>query len=513
MIQTSSRKLQSRLRSEPISLPRLLADFAYVDDAYSDLVVEGISLDSRSIEPGFVFFACQGAQTHGLRYADSVIDKGAIAIVYESPVELGDQALLDALTVPVFSVESLDMKLGDIAARFYCDPSEELSVVGVTGTNGKTSCSQFIAQAFSADNMKFGVIGTLGNGIWGAIEPSSFTTPDVISVHAEMRHQLEHGAKGIAMEVSSHALDQWRVNGVQFDIAVLTNLSRDHLDYHGDMAAYAAAKKKLFLMPGLSHAIVNLDDGLGSALASELASKVNVIGYGTQSHPIPGLKHVQIELENYTAKGMRLSLKSDYGNAIFEVNLLGRFNIENVAAVFGVLMANEMPFDQAVSCLSNLKAPRGRMELMGGKNGSPLVVIDYAHTPDALKQSLETLRAHCSGVLWAVFGCGGDRDKGKRPLMARAAEELADNLVLTDDNPRTEDPAAIVADMVAGLVDPERVTIEHDRKRAIAYAVSHAGHEDAVLIAGKGHEDYQIVGVERRFFSDQLAVEEALDAA
>lgn len=496
-----------------IMLRDLLAGFAPVD-AIQDREISGLSLDSRQVKKGDLFFAFRGTRSHGGEYIDDALKAGAAAVALD-----GDHA--DAVAtaakraadvgVPVLSVAGLAGVTGEIASRFFGHPSRALKVVGVTGTNGKTSCSQFLAQALSSAHYPCGVVGTIGEGFYGQLDPSSHTTPDAVRLQALLARLRDQGARYVVMEVSSHGLEQGRANGVAFDVALLTNLSRDHLDYHGDMAAYALAKRRLFERPGLKVAVLNLDDALGRELAGTLPDGVQAVGYSLAETDmdIPAVRGTRLTLHD---RGLSLHVISPWGEGELTSGLLGRFNASNLLGVLAVLLTLDVPFDEALQRLSEVAAPPGRMERFGGAT-QPLAVVDYAHTPDALEQVLMTLKEHCDGALWCVFGCGGDRDRGKRPEMARAAEQFADCLVVTDDNPRSEDPQRIIDDILAGLRRPEVVHVERDRTAAINYAIGQARVGDIVLVAGKGHEDYQIVGDERRYFSDRETVVSALGVA
>jgi UDP-N-acetylmuramoyl-L-alanyl-D-glutamate--2,6-diaminopimelate ligase len=355
-----------------------------------------------------------------------------------------------------------------------------------------------------------GVIGTLGAGRPGSLRPSGFTTPDVIEVHRTLARLRDAGARWAAMEVSSHALDQGRVAGVRFRAAAFTNLSRDHLDYHGTLAAYGEAKARLFRMPRLGLAVINAGDAFGRSLIGRVPADTDLVTVGPTDTPALA-RGRRLSLRDVEARpdGLRVTLGGSWGPLCLESPLLGHFNAENLALALGVLLALGVPAEEALDGLGGVSAPPGRMESFGG-DGRPLVVVDYAHTPDALAKALAAARVHCRGRLWCVFGCGGDRDPGKRPAMGRQAERLADRLVVTDDNPRGEAPADIVAGILAGFEDPARVRVEHDRRAAIRLAVRQAARADVVLVAGKGHEDYQIIGDERRPFSDRDAVLDAL---
>ncbi|MGA7801434.1 MAG: UDP-N-acetylmuramoyl-L-alanyl-D-glutamate--2,6-diaminopimelate ligase, partial [Gammaproteobacteria bacterium] len=413
--------------------------------------------------------------------------------------------------VPMVSVENLGRRAGTIAARFFDHPSAELRVIGVTGTDGKTSCSHFIAQALDGDTVPCGLIGTLGYGRYGHLESGLHTTPDAITLQSELARLRDLGAQRVVMEVSSHALHQNRIDAVAIETAVLTNLGRDHLDYHSDLSGYAEAKRRLFRHPGLRHAVLNIDDPFGCELLASLDGNVQPVLYGFGTPPATsGLQMVRGSALQMDTDGLRMQIDGSWGSGQLSSGLLGRFNGSNLLAAAAVLLVSGMPFQQVLSRLAATRTVAGRMERVGDGPGRPLVVVDYAHTPQALEHVLTALRAHCDGALWCVFGAGGDRDRGKRPLMGEAAERLADHLVVTDDNPRHEDATQIVVDILAGLQDPDAAYVERDRARAIGLAIGQARPGDVVLVAGKGHETYQQIGDRRLPFSDREQVLESL---
>jgi len=474
--------------------------------AGADIVVRGLSLDSRHVREGDAFVALPGARAHGFSFAPAASARGAAVILADpagidapaSDVRSGDAA------TPVVWIDGLRARLGAIAARFFGEPSRALRVVGVTGTNGKTSTVQLLAQALHRAGHGVATIGTLGAGLYGAVQEGERTTPDVITVHRLLAEFRDAGASHVAMEVSSHALDQGRVDAVGFELAVFTNLTRDHLDYHGTMAEYGAAKQRLFTWPGLGAAIINVDDAFGRALLATLRQAGSA--GGAPRHLLRyGLEHeadVVASAVRADAAGLAFQLATPWGEGEVASRLLGRFNVSNLLAVAACLGRLGFAFDAIRDALGALEPVAGRMNRIGGDGTRPLVVVDYAHTPDALEQALTSLRAHCAGRLVCVFGCGGERDAGKRPQMAAIAEALADRIIVTDDNPRGEDGDRIVADVVAGLRHPQRATIERDRAAAIALAIAEAGAADVVLVAGKGHEPYQEVAGTRRPFDD-----------
>ena len=473
----------------------------------AELAVTGLVQDSRELKAGDAFVAIGGFGTHGLAFADQVRDAGAAAILYEPPAPDELPAPADAIPVP-----GLRKRMGAMADQFHGQPSAGMAMVGVTGTNGKTSTVQLLAQAWTLRGQKAGTIGTLGAGVWPKIVPTGFTTPLVLRLHALLAELRDEGAQAVAMEVSSHALDQGRVDGVHFDVGVFTNLTRDHLDYHGDMASYGAAKRKLLEWPGLRAAAVNLDDAYGRELFEAVGGKVRALGFSSRGAAGAGVRAEELVLDG---SGIRFMLHAGGQAHPVASPLLGRFNVDNLLGVATTLFAMGMAPALVAETLSQLSPVDGRMSRLGGGLSDdgvalPLVVVDYAHTPDALEQALSSLRAHAAGRLVCVFGCGGERDRGKRPQMAEIAERLADVVIVTDDNPRNEDGDAIVADILAGFADAAKVTVQRDRAAAIALAIAGAGADDVVLVAGKGHEPYQDVGGVKHPFEDAAVARECL---
>ncbi len=490
------------MSGDSCALGPLLTGFTEVPALWARLPVGGLASDSRAVRSGDLFCAVRGGQQHGLDFLDAVRASGAAAVIWEPPFP-GRLPMSDGQW-PLLAVPDLRRNLGRIASRFYGEPSRWTDVVGITGTDGKTSCAHFIAQALSrSETGPCGLLGTLGSGVYGAVEPGLHTTPDPIRVQAWLAGLVAAGRRYAVMEVSSHALDQGRVNGVAFAVAVLTQLSRDHLDYHRTVAAYAAAKRRLFVDQAPLQAVLNLDDAFGQTLAVDPAVRARIIGYGLGKRPAGLERWVWGNNLRLTPDGLHLAIESSWGAGELQAGLLGRFNAHNLLAALATLLALDLPLDQALARLTQTAPVAGRMEQIGGKPGQPLAVIDYAHTPHALEQALTGLREHRGGRLWCVFGCGGDRDSGKRPLMGEIAERLADRVIVTDDNPRREDPARIVSAIVAGMQGPATATVIHDRRQAIEQALTEAHAGDAVLIAGKGHEEDQIVGTQRLPFSDR----------
>jgi UDP-N-acetylmuramoyl-L-alanyl-D-glutamate--2,6-diaminopimelate ligase len=461
--------------------------------------VSGLCADSRAVKPGDVFVAMPGHRVDGRAFIGDALARGASAVLHEAGTAVSTK-------VPAIAVPGLAALSGEIAHLVYGRPSERLWMAGVTGTNGKTSVSQWIAQVMGLFECPCAVVGTLGNGFPGHLTEGANTTPDAITLHRLLAGFVEQGAVACAMEVSSIGLDQNRVGGVHFDAAVFTNLTRDHLEYHGTMEAYAAAKAKLFDLPGLGAAVVNLDDPFGVELDERLAGRMRTIGYTLESKVSRG--------ETLAAKDLTMSgagIAFSLNGVRFSAPLVGRFNASNLLAVIGALLAGDEMLDDIAAVLLRLTPPPGRMQVVIGNNG-PLIVVDYAHTPDALDKALTTLRetaAARGGRLVCVFGCGGDRDPGKRPLMGAVAETLADRVLLTSDNPRGEDPEAIIAGIAGGMRN--RPEVEGDRAQAIRRAVREADRRDVILLAGKGHEPYQEVAGVRQPFSDLDQVRKALE--
>jgi UDP-N-acetylmuramoyl-L-alanyl-D-glutamate--2,6-diaminopimelate ligase len=501
-------------------------------DAPEDIMVTDVTLDSREVRPGALFLACRGHgkdhHRHGIEFAAQAAERGARAVIYETP-DAGETRALEAAARLlqrvrqragqdedqfVVAVPDLRAHLGSIADRFFGQPSQALHVVGVTGTNGKTTCAWLIAQALSLCGRPAAYIGTLGYGAPGALRPVTHTTSDVVSVHRQLAVLRASGAQAVAMEVSSHALDQGRVDEVRFATAAFTNLTQDHLDYHGTLEAYGAAKARLFARATLTARVINVDDAFGRELARADAAPGKLVLTG-RTATAAAAEYVTATQVRALNDGFELLLGSSWGAARLRVALLGEFNVDNVLTTLAVLLAAQVPLAQAVAALAQCVAAPGRMQRVAGPraDAQPTVIVDYAHSPDALEKALAAARAHCRGRLHLVFGCGGDRDALKRPIMGRIAVAAADTITVTDDNPRTEDPANIVRDIVAGITSgADTVRIEHDRATAIRTAIQAAGPFDLVLIAGKGHEDYQIYGTSRRAFSDEQVARAVLEA-
>jgi UDP-N-acetylmuramoyl-L-alanyl-D-glutamate--2,6-diaminopimelate ligase len=463
-----------------------------------------LTSDSRAVQTGDTFVAYPGTQADGRNFIAHSIERGANAVIWDEH----EFKWNSEWNVPNLAVHDLRHQAGIIADHVYGHPSRKLWMVGVTGTNGKTSISHWLAKTFCALDRKSAVLGTVGNGFPGALQATVNTTPDALLVHGLLAGYEQQGAQTATMEVSSHALTQGRVNGVNFDVALLTNLTRDHLDFHGDMQSYAAAKRRLFDWEKLKHAVLNLDDAFGAELAEQLQDKsVEVVGYGLDSDSLKlaerlGIRMVYGTLAQMDAQGLILQLHTSWGAAVMQSKLIGRFNASNLLGALAVLLVSEIDIDDAVRELGLQKAVAGRMQTLGSKD-TPAVVVDYAHTPDALEKVLNTLREvtePSGGKVICVFGCGGDRDRGKRPMMGTVASKFADVRIITNDNPRSEEPGEIINAIIAGMQGDFQVI--EDRAKAITLAINNAQPQDTVLLAGKGHEDYQEIKGERQPFSD-----------
>ncbi|MFZ0871209.1 MAG: UDP-N-acetylmuramoyl-L-alanyl-D-glutamate--2,6-diaminopimelate ligase [Rhodanobacter sp.] len=467
------------------------------------IVVSGLTLDSRQVRRGDAFFALRGLHGHGIEFAANAVQRGAQVVLAEAPA-----VETEPLNVPLLWIDDLHTQVGEIAARFYDRPAESLRVIGITGTNGKTSCVQLLAQALTFLGHRAATIGTLGAGLYGQLREGERTTPDAVTVQGLLADFRDAGASHVAMEVSSHALEQGRVAAVDFELAAFTNLTRDHLDYHGSMEAYGAAKAKLFAWPGLQAAVINIDDAFGRELASQLPVGVKALRLSMSDDP-----DAEIAASNIitSSEGLAFQLRTPWGTHALSSHLLGRFNVANLLTVVACLGALGESFERIVAAIETLQPVNGRMSRLGGQHRLPLVVVDYAHTPDALEQTLTALRAHCAGRLICVFGCGGERDAGKRPLMGEIAARMADIAIVTDDNPRGEDGDVIVAQIVAGMGAARSMAVERDRAVAIGHALKLAQSGDVVLIAGKGHETYQEGAAGKRPFDDLAVAHAALE--
>ena len=464
--------------------------------------ITGMSVDSHTVTTGQVFFAIAGRHTHGEVYIDDVLQRGAVAVVKEAA---DNQVIFSELAgmagkIPCIAMPNLAQKLGSYAAKFYHYPTQEMQVIGVTGTNGKTSVTHFISQILQQlTQQPCGLIGTLGYGVYGKLHAGLHTTPEAIRLQSLFAQLHDQQVKTVVMEVSSHGLAQGRVNATKFDIAVFTNLTRDHLDYHGTMQAYGEAKQILFHFPEVTAAVINADDEFGQKLLRDLPARVHPLTYSLEHENSDVFAQFQPTSAGYVVK-----IHSAWGQGEFVLPLLGKFNIYNMLAALTVLLPLGLPFAQVLTACAHLTPVAGRMEKLTQPQ-QPMAIIDYAHTPDALQKVLVAVRQHCAGKLWCVFGCGGDRDRGKRAVMGQIAQQYADAVVLTDDNPRHEASEAIIADISVGCPNPTAIIPQ--REQAILYALATATTDDVVVIAGKGHEDYQEVDGQRFPFSDKAVVE------
>ncbi len=497
----------------------LLADllFEFVDSSVSleNIKIEGLSLDSRNIKTNELFISLAKQQPQRTDYLQTALLSGAVAVLYDNNTVLSDSELsaLYQHGVTAHPVNDLANRVSEIAARFYQNPSNEMTVLAVTGTNGKTSVSQFIAQSLESQSIACGIIGTLGIGRISELVSTEMTTPDPITVQAALAAFHQQGIQYVVIEASSHALEQHRLKAVNIDVAILTNLSRDHLDYHGDMAMYAAAKSRLFDFKTLSAVVLNLADDFGQTLYQKLLEQpeLSFVNYATYSDIKPTLS---VKNTKTTLSGIEFDV--DYNGQTAKVisPLLAHFNIDNLLATIAALLAVDFKFDAVIEAIKHCHAVAGRMQTFK-VNGAPLVVVDFAHTSDALQQALQALQAHKANTskIWCVFGCGGDRDTGKRPLMGQVAESNADYVVLTSDNPRSEDNTHIIQQITAGMAVPANAYVESERNQAICYAIGQATQDDIVLVAGKGHEQYQEVAGVKTPFSDVDVVLKALNTA
>ena len=506
------------LPDRPLVPDRRLRDRRLVDRFPVDRMIRGLSLDSRRTRPGDLFLALPGVRCHGGDHIAEALRAGAVAVAIDAeyPEASVDPGSLDRQpAVPVYRIHHLRARAGVIAGRFFGQPSRQMRVIGVTGTNGKTSVTHYLAEALNGSPRAApcGLIGTLGHGMWGDLRRADTTTPDAVTTQRLLAEMHVRGAASVAMEVSSHGLDQGRVAGVDFDVAVFTNLSREHLDYHGSMQSYGEAKRRLFQDPALKAAAVNLDDPYGRDIVGALPGSAQVFGYTLAERECRGLPDACVcgrRLETGDG-GLCLEVVSVWGRGRIESPLLGEFNAYNLLAALAALLALGEPFAEILERLSRVRAAPGRLEVFRGADDGPVAIVDYAHTPDGLEKALRAIRGLTlhrlnGGQVLCVFGCGGDRDAGKRPMMGAIAESLADRVLVTSDNPRGEAPSAIIHQILAGMRAPRRAAVEADRETAIARAFAEARPGDVILVAGKGHEDYQEIAGQRRPFSDRDVV-------
>lgn len=494
-----------------VSLESLIQGFA-VDTVDSTISVSGIAIDSRLVKPGDCFIALKGAVTDGAHYIDQAVASGAVAVLVDRLSEVSiDQ---DNIGASIVAIDNLSYHLSEIAGRFYNNPSQSMNVVAFTGTNGKTTCSLLFSQLLAralvlGERQKSSYIGTTG---YGVAEPhasnssdnlfkaklsgsTQLTTPDAVSVQRILAELANNGTDSVALEASSHSLVQYRLQSVEIDTAVFTNLSRDHLDYHKDLQSYAAAKARLFEMPSVKTAIINLDDSVGGQIAANLQPEIQLITFSLDNQ-IADIYCSHIELD---ASGINAQLVTPWGEGRIKSSLIGGFNLSNLLAVIAAACVQGVSLDNCLQLLPELQAAPGRMQSVS-INAEPQVIVDYAHTPDALEKVLQAIKPYCLGQLWLVFGCGGNRDSGKRIEMGKIANQFADKIIITNDNPRFEQPELIAEQIIQGI--DKDVKVELDRRRAISTSIIQAESQDIILIAGKGHEDYQIIGDTKLPFSD-----------
>jgi UDP-N-acetylmuramoyl-L-alanyl-D-glutamate--2,6-diaminopimelate ligase len=491
-------------RHEQVDLGGVLADRTSAPQIW----VRHLTADSRAVQSGDAFIAVAGIASHGVDYVSDAITRGAVAVLWDPT----DGRSLPTMPAGVTAIPLVGLRtsVGEIADRFYDSPSSQLNISGITGTNGKTTCAWLYAECQGATGA---YLGTLGRGQPHKLTPTTHTTSDVVSIHRSLRALADDGITALAMEVSSHALDQGRVAAVRLPLTAFTNLTRDHLDYHGSMAAYGAAKAKIFAARGVEQAVINVGDAFGRKLSKHLPMGIELTQVqASEGDSVRHGRYVYAKHIDCTLSGLQVVGESHAGSFTLRSALVGHFNAENLLLVLGLLLAAGMSLPLAVEALEAAAAPPGRMEAFKIGGHGPVLVVDYAHTPDALTKALDALRTHASGDVWCIFGCGGDRDVGKRALMAQAAEAGADRLIVTDDNPRTEDPERIIAAITENLTGRVPVTVERNRAMAIRRAVAVAAPGDLILVAGKGHEDYQLVGNERYAYSDRAVARELAGA-
>lgn len=493
----------------PITSTTLAQLFEGMADAPS-VPVSGITADSRRVEPGDLFLACRGATGHGLAFVEQAIDAGAAAIAWDGDPSAQVMAPASSPSLPVVQVPKLGERLGEIANRFFDAPSRHLAVAGVTGTNGKTTVAWLLAQALRQLGQPCGYIGTLGAGLDGLDAEQGLTTPPCVELHRTLAGFRAGGAVRASLEVSSHGLAQKRVDGVRFDAALFTNLSRDHIDYHGDMQRYGEIKASFVLRPEIPHHVINIDDPFGLELARRCRADDTLTVVSVASpHTDAFDSYVRLGVVARDDTGTSVDALTTWGDAAFHLPLVGHFNVANAALVLAQLLRWGVPLGDAAEALRLAAPPPGRLQRVASTTvGEPAVYVDYAHTPAGLEAVLEALRPHCGGRLWCVFGCGGDRDRGKRRIMGETVAALADLAVVTSDNPRSEPPGAIIEEILSGM-SGKPIAIE-ERATAIAWAIANAAADDLILIAGKGHETVQVIGDRKLPFSDYAVAEACL---
>jgi UDP-N-acetylmuramoyl-L-alanyl-D-glutamate--2,6-diaminopimelate ligase len=483
------------------------------------LDIKKLSFHSQQTGPDCLFIAIPGQDSDGRDYIADALAKGTLAVIYESigadikSLNKLAKANPKALILPI---EYLAKKVSILASHFYQNPSQNMKVIGVTGTNGKTTITHLLAQAYDYFGQPCGVIGTLGYGLLQNWHDFGLTTPDAILLQKILAEFRDNQIMTVAMEASSHGLDQGRVNQVNFQSAIFTNLTQDHLDYHGTIEAYGRAKRLLFETPTLKQVVLNIDDPYALEIVKVLNPSIKVVSYSVSQNKIfrsihPNTVYVMTESVEYHPAGLLAQVQTSWGNGVLKSKLIGEFNLSNLLALLAELCLSGIPLDEALQVISRLNPVKGRMQRFGGTR-TPQVIVDYAHTPDSLEQALKAARLHCKRKLCVVFGCGGNRDNSKRAIMGAIAAQYADKIILTNDNPRNENPEHILAEIYAGIpeADQKKVTIEPCRKTAIKIAVERSLPVDVILVAGKGHEEYQLIGKDKIAFSDEKTVQKIL---
>ena len=481
--------------TKAISMDALLS--SWVDcPSLGSVCISDLGLDSRKVQAGTTFVAVIGHVVDGRKFIPTAIEQGANAVIAQS-CQSKQHGLIEMIAgVPVIYLDCLDQRLSHIAGQLY--PYPTMGLIGVTGTNGKTTITQLIAQWIELVDSKAAVMGTTGNGFLDNLQQAANTTGNAVEIQKTLSSLSEQKADYTALEVSSHGLIQGRVKALSFAAGIFTNLSRDHLDYHGTMEEYANAKLTLFTEHQCGHAVINVDDVVGTEWAKQLPNALVVsLKPTTEFSQSVYANHI-----TYAESGITIEFDGKFGAGTFHAPLIGEFNATNLMLAFTTLLSLGFSKQDLLATASQLQPVLGRMELFQ-TDETAKVVVDYAHTPDALEKALQALRVHCQGKLWAIFGCGGDRDAGKRPMMAEIAERFSDKIVLTDDNPRSEDPSLIMRDMQSGLTQPDCAVVQHDRFKALSYALEQASPQDIILLAGKGHEDYQILNTGTIHYSDR----------
>lgn len=488
-------------------LSELLKNVSVIPEGL-DRDVVGLTLDSRCVFKGDVFLAIKGTQMDGCKFASEAVSRGATAILIDSTTDVS--TLNIAHSIPVIAIPHLQQHIPILAARYYGEPVNKLKLIGVTGTSGKTSCTHFIAEVLHSQHISCGIVGTLGSGLYGHLVETGLTTPDAVTLQKTFYEFVQTGAQHVAMEVSSHSIDQGRINDLPFEIGIFTNLTQDHLDYHSTMQAYADVKFRFLNEFPVKHLVINVDDRYGALWVKRLGKDRSVYTFSTDASYQANTNHIYCENVILDLRGIQATVHTPWGSGQMALPLVGQFNLSNALAALIALCLSGLSLATVLAAMKQIRPVPGRMQSLGG-NGKPVVVVDYSHKPDALEKVLQALRHHTQGKLICVFGCGGDRDAGKRPLMAKIAENLADRVIVTNDNPRHEAPDAILHDIMQGFVHPELVQIELDRAKAIQKGIQSAAANDCVLIAGKGAEHYQQIGDQKLPFDDVTSAEKWLE--